>query len=217
MRRLTTTMAGAGGLPFRSRPAVVSGGRGWCAPREGPGGAGAGRRGYAGSFQRKSKKKKKGEEEDTDGSPSSVRFDEELWKMRPQWVTLTRTHEQLRQEAALVKSYCDVPSPPILLCPSPSLTRVVGSASKLMRSRAYKDNAEMAKMLKLKLAALNELPPDLRAAALEQDVYNPPRERVIPLWTAPIPGYQESLPPEHRDEPFDFTKLSSLSRKQRLS
>lgn len=71
----------------------------------------------------------------------------------------------------------------------------------------------MAKMVKLKLAALNELPPDLRAAAMEEDVSPPPRERVIPLWTAPIPDYQESLPPEKRDEPFDFTKLGSIRKR----
>jgi hypothetical protein len=77
----------------------------------------------------------------------------------------------------------------------------------------HEETAFLAKALKLKLAALNELPPDLRAAALVEEVSNAPRERVIPLWTAPVPNYQDTLPPEKRDEPFDFTKLGSIRKR----
>jgi hypothetical protein len=63
-------------------------------------------RDYAGSFTRK-KEKKKGGEGESDAAEGK-RFDEELWKSRPQWVTLTRTPEQLAEEEALVKSFTKV-------------------------------------------------------------------------------------------------------------
>ena len=86
-------------------------------------------------------------------------------------------------------------------------------AQQLKMKQLHEESRQLSKMLKLKLAALNELPPDLRAEALVEEVSNAPRERVLPLWTAPIPGYQDSLPPEKRDEPFDFTKLGSIRKR----
>jgi hypothetical protein len=75
-------------------------------------------RSYAGSFTRKKDKKKKSGAGEDGEVAEGKRFDEELWKLRPQWVTLTRTPEQLAEEEALVKSFAKVrPAPP----PRPAL------------------------------------------------------------------------------------------------
>ncbi len=134
------------------------------------------------------KKEKKGASEDGE----SMKYDEELWKLRPQWVELKRTQEQLKQEEQLVKSYC-----------------------KLKMTKLRQNDKEESARLRMKLEALNELPPDLRAAALVEQITPAPLERVMPLWTAPIPDYQQTLPPEKRDEPFDFTKVRVRQQKKR--
>jgi len=69
-------------------------------------------RSYAGSFTKKKKEKKKSGGGEVGEVAEGKRFDEELWKLRPQWVTLTRTSEQLAEEEALIKSYAKVPFPP---------------------------------------------------------------------------------------------------------
>jgi hypothetical protein len=65
-------------------------------------------RSYAGSFTKKKKEKKKSGGGEEGEAAEGKRFDEELWKLRPQWVTLTRTPEQLAEEEALIKSYAKV-------------------------------------------------------------------------------------------------------------
>jgi len=59
-----------------------------------------------GSFLKKGKKKTKSEaSEDSEAK----QFDEAMWKIRPHYKTLTRTRQQLAEEAELVLAYNKVP------------------------------------------------------------------------------------------------------------